>query len=155
MKNLTYKTSGCGARRVSSHAVEHNYWNKFLISTTDSESKALRKKLYCFVHFLQTFQTLLPPPSVKRSVGYAMRTKFAYDKIYGKERHAKIIQISGNTCTNNWCCINIILCCKSDNEKKHILGQQQMTVLLFQKMKFSLNNLNVSSPPNPEIFVHN
>jgi hypothetical protein len=44
MKNPKYKTSGCGAGKVSSHAVEHNYWNKFIHSTTDSESKALRKK---------------------------------------------------------------------------------------------------------------
>jgi len=44
MKILKYKTSGCGARKVSSYTVEYNYWNKFLHSTTDSESTALRKK---------------------------------------------------------------------------------------------------------------
>jgi len=81
--------------------------------------------------------SLDPPNSAPTSlceeerVGYAKRTKFAYDKIYVQERHAKIIQISGNTCTNNWCCINTILCCKSDKENKHNLGQQQMIVLLF------------------------
>ena len=78
-----------------------------------------------------------------------------YDKIYVKERHAKISQKSGNTCTNNWCCINTILCCKSDKENKHILGKEQMIVLLILKMKFSVQNLNVSSQPNPDIFVHN
>jgi hypothetical protein len=57
--------------------------------------------------------------------------KFEYDKIYVKERHAKVIQKSSNTCNNNWCCINTILCCKNDKENKHILGKEQMIVLLF------------------------
>jgi hypothetical protein len=57
--------------------------------------------------------------------------KLAHDKIYVKERYAKIIQKSGNTCADNWCCFNTILYCNNNKENKHILGKEQTIVLLF------------------------